>query len=282
MFVLLSSFMMESFFVTIPSFGGGNTTGTFRQKLPEVIKVPGSWEVALAEFIYPASWINITEKNRRLYFCIERGKFTDKAWEMITEHELSCDQNNPHYYDLPLGYYTRERLGESLNRVINNYNIDFSCDDRKVDLYELPPSKTAKVFFAMKHGVMNFTAFERSLQMDVHADVADILGFKTREFSQQSMIAALTPNPRPFIIYLYTNIIEPQIVGSYKAQLLAVIPAAERNQLAIRYTNNPLQYFPLRYDQLESIEVHLRESNGDTIAFTSGHCVVKLHIRRKQ
>jgi len=258
---------MESFYVTLPSFGAGNTIGTYTQKLPEVIKVPGSWEVALAELIYPASWINVTEANRRGYICYDEFYYDERDLDDI--RLWSCNQNNPDFFDLPVGHYSRARIGESLNYEIAN----FATAD--------PESKTKK-YFSMKHGVMKFKGTDRGVKLKIHRDIAEIMGFENTEFCSRMVDATLMPVSLPHSLYLYTNIIEPQIVGSVKAQLLAVIPAGERDQQAKRYTSNTLQYVPLRYDQLETIEVNIRDSNGDVIPFASGHCVVKLHIRPKQ
>ena len=258
---------MESFYVTLPSLGTGNTIGTYVQKLPEVTKLPGSWEVALAELIYPASWINVTEANRRGYLCYDESYYHENEVESI--RPWSCNQNNPDFFDLPIGHYTRVRLGESLNYEIAN----FATAD---------PERKNKKYFGMKHGVMKFRGTDQGVKLKIHPDLAEIMGFENSEFCARLVDATLMPFSLPHSLYVYTNIIEPQIVGPTKAQLLAVVPAGERTQLAVRYATTPLQYVALRYDQLESIEVNIRDSSGDIIPFASGHCVVKLHIRPMQ
>lgn len=262
-----SSFIMDSFYVTLPSFGDGNTIGTYTQKLAEVIRLPGAWEVGLAEIIYPASWINVTEANRRLYLCYDEKYFYDREMEGI--RDWSCGQDTRDDYDMPIGYYTKERMGDTLNFMIDAF---LGKDDN---------NKTKK-YFSLKHGVMKFKGTDQGVKMTVHRDIADIMGFEQNVFCQLMTQATVMPVAQPHSLYLYTNIIEPQLVGPTKAQLLAVIPAGERNQLSTRYATNPIQYFSLRYDQLETIEINIRDSKGDAIPFTSGHSVVKLHIRPKQ
>ena len=258
---------MDSFYVTLPSFGDGNTIGTYTQKLSEVIRLPGSWEVGLAEIIYPASWINVTEANNKVYLCFDESYYYENELEDI--RNWSCDKSNNNIEELPIGYYTKERMVDTLNFAIANFSVG--------DIEKKP-----KKFFSLKHGVIKFKGMNRGQKMRIHADLADIIGFKQTEFCSLALDATLMPSTEPHSLYVYTNIIEPQLVGTTKAQLLAVIPAGERNELSTRYATNPIQYVPLRYDQLEMIEINIRDSVGDPIPFTSGHSVVKLHIRLKQ
>ena len=81
-------------------------------------------------------------------------------------------------------------------------------------------------------------------------------------------------------IYVYCDIVEPQIVGDTGAQLLKSIPAEGKFGDIIAKTFTNIQYVPIRTKSFEAVEVLLRNDTGDPVPFERGKVVITLHFRQ--
>ena len=81
-------------------------------------------------------------------------------------------------------------------------------------------------------------------------------------------------------IYVYCDIVEPQIVGDTSAQLLKSIPAEGKFGDIIAETFTNIQYVPIRTKSCEAVEVLLRNDTGDPVKFERGKVVITLHLRK--
>ena len=81
-------------------------------------------------------------------------------------------------------------------------------------------------------------------------------------------------------IYVYCDIVEPQIVGETSAQLLKSIPAQEKFGDVITKTFTNIQYVPIRTKSFEVVKVLLRSDTGDPVPFERGKVVITLHFRQ--
>ena len=77
---------MKDFFVTLPSnssmtYFSQNTMSSFKVKLVEQLRLPGTWEVGLSEITFPKTWTNVSlDINDRLYV---RTAEYDDVWQTI-------------------------------------------------------------------------------------------------------------------------------------------------------------------------------------------------------
>ena len=81
-------------------------------------------------------------------------------------------------------------------------------------------------------------------------------------------------------IYVYCDIVEPQIVGDTSAQLLKSIPVRGKFGDVIAGTFINIQYVPIRTKSFEVVKVLLRSDTGDPVPFERGKVVIKLHFRQ--
>ena len=81
-------------------------------------------------------------------------------------------------------------------------------------------------------------------------------------------------------IYVYCDIVEPQIVGDTSAQLLKSIPAEGKFGDIIAKTFTNIQYVPIRTRSFEAVEILLRNDTGDPVPFERGKVVITLHFRQ--
>ena len=81
-------------------------------------------------------------------------------------------------------------------------------------------------------------------------------------------------------IYVYCDILKPQIVGDTNAQLLKNIPVEGNfgDIIAKTYTN--IQYMPVETKSFEIVKVLLRGNTGNPVQFECGKVVITLHFRK--
>ena len=82
-------------------------------------------------------------------------------------------------------------------------------------------------------------------------------------------------------IYVYCDIVQPQIVGDTSAQLLKSISAEGKLGDIIAKTFTNIQYVPIRTKSFEPVEVLLRNDTGDPVPFERGKVVITLHAFQK-
>ncbi len=120
------------------------------------------------------------------------------------------------------------------------------------------------------------------IEVELAWPIGALLGFKERVISGRDRITAEYPfdvKNSFYSLFIYSDIIEPQVVGDTHAKLLQVTPAPQRTNTIISHTFNPVQYVPLQRNSFESIEIAIRNSAGDLVPFTTGLSIVKLHFR---
>ena len=228
--MLCCSFNMSSFYLTLPSFGTGNTIASFRTKLEEVIPVYGKWEVGLAEIIYPSTWMNVTEGKNWLRICY-LDSYTTR------EEQHNCHDGFKATRKVKPGYYTREELVTEINCMLNAF-INSELRER------LAPCN--KKYFVYKNGTVEYKGADE-IEFNMHPALVDLLGFTEKEYKEEKLTSKLPLNPYPLNFYVYCNLIDPQHVGKGKAQLLGIVPCGTRDIKAVHHSTNPIAYFPLRY-----------------------------------
>jgi len=238
---------MKPFYITLPSGGEGNKTSSFTVNLPYEVDLHGSWEVALVDVIYPTSWYNVYEGNRRV---VITGATED----------LETDYNE---YNLALNYYDKvDVILEQLNVYINDFTRQ----------------KDAAIFRKVREFV-SFSHGNGGITVSVHEELADMLGYESTLFKDSST-GKLHPSLNMQNMYVYTDdLIEPQIVGDVRAELLCIIPAEARTLKSAIYSPHHLHYLPVTRNNFNSIKIDIRDVRGNHVPFSSGHSVVKLHFR---
>ncbi len=120
------------------------------------------------------------------------------------------------------------------------------------------------------------------IEIELDWPLGALLGFKERVIKGRDRITGEYPfdvKNSFYSLFIYSDIIEPQVVGDTHAKLLQVTPAPQRTNTIISHTFNPVQYVPLEKKHFESILIAIRNSAGDLVPFTTGLSIVKLHFR---
>ena len=239
------------FYLTLPSNASlnefpNNKTTSYRVKLPQSIDLEGVWEVGLYSISYPNTWYTLQKGvDTHLFYADRTGLFQQAIMDY--------------------GYY------QSMQEVIKAANkaLFRNVSDNIKLTYN---AFTGKVTVQIKNG----------FQFAVMKQLSIILGFGGKDVilkktTESPYVADLTTIST---IYVYCDIVEPQIVGDTSAQLLKSIPAEGRFGDIIAKTFTNIQYLPIRTKSFEAVEVLLRNDTGDPVPFERGKVVITLHFRK--
>ena len=172
-------------------------------------------------------------------------------------------------YPIPEGHYERpEMLLHTLNSLM-------------VATLSIPRLKRREGFYKAGKYIEVRLPYD-GIEVELDWPLGALLGFKERIIKGRDRVTGEYPfdvKNSFYSLFIYTDIIEPQVVGDTYAKLLQVTPAPQRTNTIISHTFNPVQYVPLERNYFETTDISIRNSAGDLVPFTTGLSMVKLHFR---
>ena len=223
---------MSDFFLTLPSnTNPENRTNSYSIRLPKKIKLDGQWEVALAEIQYPYSWNNITGR-------LQPDDSTDNWVEIIFKNGYQAN------FFIPPGYYStaeklikgiafgQNKLSKQLKRKVAQWQKRKSAEKYFKLKSSLQPGQHKDVFqFAFKYDEtlkrIQFKCSPDHIQsVKIASKLQYMLGFDRNYFDRVTKIwAKYIPDLRNgfYSLYVYCNVVEPQLVGNTVATLLRTV-----------------------------------------------------------
>lgn len=248
--------------ITLPSdssmnYYPNNTVAHYVTKLSERIHLDGEYEVGLVEIIYPHSWFNVDNRDKKYWFAFSQlGTIYEKFY-------------------VNSGYYANEEhfvksLNGEMEKAFQN-EVDFSVQF----VYD---EKTAKIILRVYSklgidGIAISPEFKRFLGFD--GDWAT-----TRE-TNRIADRAFELNSGLTLMYVYCDIAAYTIVGDTKAPLLRVCNVSGKHGDIVRITYDHPHYIPLARRDFDTIEININTELGRPVPFEFGKSVVTLHFRRK-
>lgn len=239
-----------------------NTLTEFTVQLPSTLDLSKSpFEVGLSEIQFFKSWYNV----KTTWLKIKRDN---------TEYRII----------IPEGYYkSQEQLTKKINSSIKDLPTqeDFT-KDIKFEVNQINKKVIIK------------RAMYASYSLHFDEQLADILGLEqptlsqlatqneSTDFNGYAVYTASHANRLITIhnIYIYTDILQPNIVSDVEAPLLRAV-AVESGHWKFQCSSyNKIQYLPLAQKQIRKISVYLRDDQGNPIPFTSGRTALTLDFRR--
>jgi hypothetical protein len=82
--------------------------------------------------------------------------------------------------------------------------------------------------------------------------------------------------------YVYSDIVEPQVVGDIQAPLLRIVKVDGKNGEIISCHYDRPQYVPVIRQSFQTLDIELRLNSGDFVPFERGKVIVVLHFRMRQ
>ena len=241
------------FYVTLPSNSSGsyfpeNTMSDFTTKLFKPIDLAGQWEVALSEMSFPYSFYNIVAPMNQILYS---GDGTRRNVKILT---------------IPEGYYNdADELFQTIHEEFDsdgkaNIKLSLNRNTQKVKVRLL-----FDAFIELNEGLMN------------------LLGFVNRdnrfyETTESDLPIELTGGL--YSLFLYTDIVEDQIIGDVNAPLLRIVPIDQKKcGDTVTKTYQDPHFIKLKMSHFDTISMHIRRDTGEKISFQRGKVIVKLCFR---
>lgn len=279
--------MSEHFFLTLPSNSSmgvfpENTLTSYKTHLQDRISLSGEWEVGLVEIHYPTKFLAIASALFALWVEYEKFPTRDlKLAETVYSTEVSSDDvvvPNPNIVQKRIvfrkgNYRTVKELVEVMQQ-----NEDF----RQVAdiVFETSGSvgvvNNSKVIINLEAGTKRIVLTEA---------LRRILGLPLMDITErvESFRIPNLMNNTPHHMYIYCDIITPQLVGDSLAQLLRIVTIdkaqVDSNDQAVQVFSHP-HYVPVMRRDFQHLEIDLRDDLGSPLPFIDGQLNVKLHFRR--
>lgn len=246
-----------SFYIYLPSNGSHryfpeNTAANFRVKLPQTLDLTvGSYEVALTEITY----VNSVKPFRE-----------DYADNVISVH---LNHGEVFVVEVPIQHYhTVQDLIQTINRSIPTHQRD--------EIHFVFNSSENKVRIEFK---------SQNTSVNLSEKLSEILGFGgTTEITAEFCKASFGPDLRggAYHMFVYADIIKPQIVGSSTVPLLRMINMRrDMGDVVTEGFPNPY-YLPLSRNHIDVIGALLCDEFREEICLDRGQTTLVLHVREKQ
>ena len=150
-----------------------------------------------------------------------------------------------------------------MKKKLGNTNIAFSFN---------PRTHKVKVTLAPDHCV------------GLYGQFAKMLGFagkfiKVRKSSESPYVSYLLDIAS---IFVYCNIVQPQIVGNTSVPLLRTIAISGKSGDVITKTFNNIQYVAVQTKSFENIEIFLRTDTGDPVPFEPGKVIATTILQKAE
>lgn len=190
----------------------------------------------------------------------------------------------------------------------NEYKYDIGDGDLKrvripIGFYENPSEIIKWIHYQNfdKKIVFTYNKHTRKVKISLKPDarvvllpgLAECLGFLPGEFANEDYPSRDSPylvfeSPNVAdptynfnLLYVYNDIIEPQIVGDTFAPLLRVITVKGQDGNMIHELFDRPHYIPLARKNFQTVETVIRTHMGRLVSFERGNLIVKLHFRQK-
>lgn len=244
-----------SFYMYLPSSGSqryfpDNRVSKFRIKTPVKLNL-SQYEVALTEITYVYSKKTFTGLNSDNVLKIHTESIND-----FSEKEIKTT----HYSNIA---HLVKELNESVYPL---KSVHFSYSDEQ--------NRTC-------------IKLEANTEVEISEKLSYALGFagKTKFSSRGELqeISDTAPDLRAgsYFMFIYADIVEPQIVGSELVPLLRVVNFGGNENEAITTTFQNPYYLPVSRSNIDIISIILCDEFGDELWLDKGQVTLTLHFRKQ-
>lgn len=250
-----------------------NTTANYVTQLYKNIELRGDWEVALTEFHFPHTFFNVNHGSNKI-----KAVCHFERKESITSGAVEP------------GYYKNdEEFLDAVNNVLEGMKLGtISINAVTHCPYYTGPQRIVEPKVRPVIGVRlirepDLTVFDLISLGEV---LSRQLGYEPGINIAAEPAARMPLNLAyglPSHIFIYSDIVEPHMVGDTNVPLLRMINTHHGKYLfgdEATITPNSLQYIPLAKYQFDNIQIDLRVNSGQPVPFKFGTAAVVLHFRR--
>ena len=258
------------------------------------------WEVALTNIVYPHTWTNTATESSpqgKLYVStntnqnvinLPSGNYrTAKDVFMGIKRALAKFGQKNAASKAIVDHFTFTESDNRMSITIDDISMHFGLDLDLAALLKpdtsnpvsnanvpLPPSSTT-----------SFDITFNSIRFKVLGDSEELSNNDytyTFEIPLDENITWQLSNQAFQTMYVYSDIVESQVVGDVRAKLLRLVaPEAKFGDVVGEEFVNPF-YQKLRLTQFQAVEIVIRGDTGLPIPFQGGAVQVTLHFRKRQ
>ena len=273
----------DHFYITLPSdssvhMHGEQGPSNYITELAKNLQLKSdNWEAGLAELTYTKTWPNVTGCKATVLHQ-RRGLHTKRAVIDIPIQQMS--------HGVELTDKLQQMINDALGTEGQKQNITVRFDN-----------ETKKAAFT----------FESGFGLELNKALANILGFGdqtrvtignfivvcTSEVSQDGIhslfscesvwsVQAINLNANFPNLFVYTDIIEHQLVGDSYSPLLRTVSVTDDDvSHNVTVTFHDIHYCNVQRSNINNIHIRLCDHYGTDISFRSGRVIAKLHFRRR-
>lgn len=277
-----------------------NKPQSFKIRLPAPIDLVGDWEVALMQIQYPRSWFTIQESHEiRFAKCTFKNN-RENIYDTPCSPKLSDQSNSAH--DLATLY---NLFGESESKIEEYYvNIEpgfypspasvlwrldelireqyFKCSERPDDSLFPINLYYDEIENKCKFKGSDNWAWCLPKESTLFRELGIIIDHDDTDWKKFPMTGAMANMKTWSRIYVYTDIIKPQLVGDAHLPLIAVAPVnGESGCTSAHWNFLPPYYLPVSRTYINDIEFQIKSEFGDFVPFRNGIVINRLHFRRR-
>ena len=296
-----------------------NTTTNYRTILYDQIQLNDEYEVALVEAIYNLSWflpvgsiiysyteekstqnfeviplifhdgdtiIKVIEKlNTQIQEHVLIKKYNER-FNLFRENEIRSlmNKNNQSYVKVVLD---EKKFPKSTYGTENNLNVINNIKSTEREFLHAPMLKygdeSVFIQFTNTFHTLQFTGqicdILKTNEAEIHSSIKNEPSFikinSNENINKLSIISLVNT------LYIYTDIIHYQYVGSQRIPLLRniVINYNTSQKTTWAHYDNP-HYLRVNKTNISSILIDIRDDKGNKILFDSGNISIKLHFRK--
>nr|XP_015840030.1 PREDICTED: uncharacterized protein LOC107398959 [Tribolium castaneum] len=283
-----------------------NTTTHFCTQLPKTVHLDGEWCVGLSEIQYPYSFLTVNSGENIIYCTyqfslstiIQQGEkgidalFNDvrcSAWIDEQVRRRKYKSSKEFMYDIKMRKFTFES-----DVIVTKYKTKIEAGNYETiesileALNSLRPLVIDNVQFRLNDGSKRIIVTCSSLHLSSLSFSPTLslqLGFKpdTNVLNKTSTHPANILLGLPSQLFVYSDIIEPQLVGDILAKVIRTVVI--NNKYYIYGTHHTQifshpHYVPVLKREFENIEIDIRSSTGEKVPFQFGTLCVKLHFKK--
>lgn len=283
----------DSFYITLPSNDMSlpdNTISRYTTFLPQTLRLDGSWEVALTEFMYTKSYFNILEDQQLMFFrktpgiisfnkpaVVKRGYYDSAEClvNAINEAIEKLERLKPPKVILDKSEMTvKIEHGFTLTEIGEKELYSVFLGDKLEEILGLSEASPERVLY-YDHGL----TFEENSK-----NQPQFWGPKKEEFNSDARYGKNISNIKNGVhtFMVYSNVATSSIVGSTFAPLLRVVRVDDSSKFGddVHLFFHRPYYLPVSANEISFIEINIKDETGEYIKFQFGRSVAVLHFRR--
>lgn len=260
-----------------------NHGGRYTFDLPRTLHLNAhSWEVGLSEIIFHQNWTPLISSDIWAGVCI--NDLTGGTWSSCGGESMNVNEGDYHYQSFEECW--NKVLHKLIKRAFDKGNLsdtqvvaNFDKQGRiRLSIFIKNPLKTA-VKLELSVVLQQIMGFTRSQLTDGSAFITNAEGNIITPYSH------FIPNLERGIssLWIYCNIIRPQITGHVMTPLLRVIqvnPGLLRDNARVERFDRPY-YYPLNMDDIDSISINITNAGGTKAIQFASPVICILHFRQR-